>query len=78
MLERLMLHGAALAQRAARARRAALAEALREEAPEGVRVSEEGEAVTLSGPGLERRLALDPELRWLPLRQAQDERGRRR
>ncbi len=65
MLERLMLHGAALAQRAARARLASLAEALRDEAPKGVRVSEEEEAVALSGRGLGRRFALDPELRWL-------------
>lgn len=65
MLERLMLHGAALAQRAARARLHSLAEALRGEAPEGVRVSEEEESVALSGRGLKRRFALDPELRWL-------------
>jgi hypothetical protein len=64
MFEKLMLHGAALAQKAARSRRAALAEALREEAPEGVRVSEEEEGVALSGRGLGRRFALDPELRW--------------
>jgi len=65
MLERLMLHGAALAQKAARSRRASLAQALRDEAPEGVRVSEEEGAVALSGRGLRRRFALDPELRWL-------------
>jgi hypothetical protein len=78
MLERLMLHGAALAHKAARARLAALAEALSVQAPEGVAVSEEEGAVALSGRGLRRRFALDPELRWLVLRQAQDERGRRR
>ncbi|MGZ8287128.1 MAG: hypothetical protein ACXW27_01710 [Allosphingosinicella sp.] len=65
MFERLMLHGAALASRAARARRSSLAQALRDEAPEGVRVSEEAAAVALEGRGLERRFALDPELRWL-------------
>lgn len=65
MFERLMLHGAALARKAAIERRSSLAEALRDEAPEGVRVSEEEEAVTLEGRGLERRFALDPELRWL-------------
>lgn len=66
MLERLMLHGAALAHRAARARIASLAESLRDEAPQGVRVSEEEEeeAVALSGRGLRRRFALEPELRW--------------
>jgi hypothetical protein len=78
MLERLILHGAALAHRAARARLAALAEALRDEAPEGVGVSEEEGAVALSGRGLKRRFALDPKLRWLFLRPAQDELGRRR
>lgn len=64
MLERLMLHGAALAHRAARARLDSLAGALRDEAPRGVRVSEEEEAVALSGRGLRRRFALEPELRW--------------
>jgi hypothetical protein len=65
MFERLMLHGAALAAKAARRRRSALAEALREEAPAGVEVSEEDEAVLLSGPGLGRRFAVEPGLRWL-------------
>jgi hypothetical protein len=65
MLERLMLHGAALARRAAEGRRAALAEALGEDAPEGVRVSEDSEGVALEGRGLRRRFALEPELRWL-------------
>ena len=65
MFERLMLHGAALARRAAEGRRASLAAELSGEAPEGVKVSEEEEGVALSGRGLERRFALDPELRWL-------------
>ncbi|HYW14979.1 MAG TPA: hypothetical protein VE891_02350 [Allosphingosinicella sp.] len=65
MFEKLMLHGAALARKAAQGRRASLAAELREESPEGVRVSEEEEAVVLSGRGLDRRFALDPELRWL-------------
>jgi hypothetical protein len=65
MFERLMLHGAALAQRAAGKRIEALAAELGEEAPEGVRVSEEDQGVALTGRGLERRFALDPELRWL-------------
>ena len=64
MLERLMLHGAALARKAALARLGSLAGALRDEAPEGVRVSEEEEALALSGRGLRRRFALEPELRW--------------
>lgn len=65
MFERLMLHGAALARRTAERRRSSLAAELREEAPDGVRVSEEEEGVALEGRGLERRFALEPELRWL-------------
>jgi hypothetical protein len=65
MFERLMLHGAALARRAAQERRSALAAELRDEAPEGVRVSEDSESVTFEGRGLGRRFALDSELRWL-------------
>lgn len=65
MFERLMLHGAALARKAAQGRVATLAAALREEAPDGVRVSEEEGAVALSGPALRRRSALEPALRWL-------------
>jgi hypothetical protein len=65
MFERLMLYGAALAGRAARRRRGELALALREEAPGGVEVSEEADGIVLGGRDLERRFALDPELRWL-------------
>jgi hypothetical protein len=65
MLERLMMRGAALAHSAAGRRRGALAEALRLEAPDGVRVDEEENGVALSGPGLKRRFALEPALRWL-------------
>ena len=65
MFERLMLKGAALAETGARRRRAKLAEALAEEAPAGIRVSEEEGAVALSGAGLKRRFALEPALRWL-------------
>lgn len=65
MFERLLLHGAALARNAARNRAASLARALREEAPEGILVSGEEAAVALSGRGLRRRFALDPQLRWL-------------
>lgn len=78
MFERLMLHGAALAGKAARRRRDSLAGTLREEAPAGVEVDVEEEGIVLSGRGLRRRFALEPGLRWLVLRQAQDERGRRR
>lgn len=65
MFERLMIHGAALALKAARSRRSSLAEELRGEVPEGIEVGVESEAVTLEGVGLRRRSALDPELRWL-------------
>ncbi|HYJ81867.1 MAG TPA: hypothetical protein VEW26_03360 [Allosphingosinicella sp.] len=65
MLERLMLHGAAFAREAAEERRARLAEAIRDEAPEGVRVSEAEQGVELEGRGLLRRFALEPGLRWL-------------
>lgn len=65
MFERLMLHGAAVARRAAERRRASLAEALRDDSPGGVTVSEEEEGVALEGRDLERRFALEPELRWL-------------
>lgn len=65
MFERLMLHGAAIARRAAERRRSSLAEALGEDAPDGVRVSAEEEGVALEGRGLGRRSALESELRWL-------------
>jgi hypothetical protein len=65
MFERLMLRGAALALRAAGERRSSLAPALGDEAPEGVAVSEDEAGVALSGRGLRRRFALEPELRWL-------------
>lgn len=65
MFERLTAAAAGLAGEAARRRRRALTEALREEAPAGVRVSEEDEGVALSGRGLGRRFALDAGLRWL-------------
>lgn len=65
MFERLMLHGAALARRAAQGRRSALAAELSEAAPEGVKVSEDEESVALEGRGLKRRFAIEPELRWL-------------
>lgn len=65
MFERLIQAAAALAGQAARRRRRALAETLREEAPAGVRVSEEDGGVALSGRGLGRRFALEAGLRWL-------------
>ena len=66
MFERLMLTGRRWRARRAGERRSALAAELRDEVPEGVGVSEAGEAgVTLEGRGLGRRFALESELRWL-------------
>ena len=65
MFERLMLHGAALAEKLARRRRGELAAALDADAPDGVRVSEEEEAIVISGRALGLRVALEPALRWL-------------
>jgi hypothetical protein len=61
LIERAALIGAARAAR----RRERLAARMREAAPEGVAVQEEGQAVVLSGRRLGRRIADDPELRWL-------------
>jgi hypothetical protein len=65
MFERMMIEGAAIAERRARSRRRRIAEAARAAAPPGVGVEEEREAVALSGRGLSRRFALEPALRWL-------------
>ena len=65
MFERLMARAEALAEAAARRRRVALAETLREEAPAGVGVEAVEEGAILSGRGLVRRFALEPALRWL-------------
>lgn len=65
MFERLIERCGALAERAARRRRAELAERIGGEAPADVRVEPEEEGVALTGRGLLRRLALDPALRWL-------------
>ncbi|HEX9965942.1 MAG TPA: hypothetical protein VGB04_13285 [Allosphingosinicella sp.] len=65
MFEKLMLNGAALAEGAARRRLGNLAETLGEEAPAGIKVTEEESAVAFSGHGLRRRFALEPALRWL-------------
>ena len=65
MFERLMIHGAALARKASGERRGRLAQAIRDEAPAGVRVSEEEQGVAIEGRNLVRRFALEPGLRWL-------------
>ena len=63
MLEGLEVRVEALAAARVRARREATAERLAEDVPKGVRVEEVEEGVRLSGRGLLRRSALDPELR---------------
>ncbi|HEX2763995.1 MAG TPA: hypothetical protein VHM92_09190 [Allosphingosinicella sp.] len=65
MFAKLMIHGAALAERAARRRRGAVAQALQEELGRKAAVEESAEGVTLTGRGLSRRFALDPAWRWL-------------
>ncbi|MEA3061856.1 MAG: hypothetical protein QOJ94_1637 [Sphingomonadales bacterium] len=65
MLEALETRAAALAERRARRVRAALADALREDLPSGVRVEERPDGVALVGRGLLRRWLVDPALRWM-------------
>jgi hypothetical protein len=64
MFERLEARAARAAARRATARTAALAEALRAALPTDIGVGADGEGVRLSGPGLRRRRALEPALRW--------------
>jgi hypothetical protein len=77
MFEMTMLRARAAAERAARRRTAMLAERLRTEMPPGVAVEAVAEGVRLSGRGIGRRFALDPELRRMALRKAHDQ-GRMR
>ena len=63
MMEGLEARVEALAEARVRARREALAARLAEDVPKGVRVQEIEDGVRLSGRGLLRRSALDPELR---------------
>jgi hypothetical protein len=63
MLEALEMRAAALAERRARQSVSALAAALREEAPGGVRVEEKADGVVLIGRGPMRRWLIDPALR---------------
>ena len=53
------------AEERARARRAALARALGEALPRGIRAEAVEEGVRLSGRGLAQRYARDAALRWL-------------
>lgn len=49
----------------AEARRAEIAGRLTVELPRGIRAEADGNGVTLHGPALARRYALDARLRWL-------------
>jgi len=65
MFARLLERGRERGQARGAARRMELAERLAAEAPAGVEVRSEGEAVVLRGRGLVRRFATESELRWL-------------
>jgi hypothetical protein len=65
MLEGLEARSEALAERRVREARSALAAALKEKAPSGVRIEVRPEGVALAGRGLVRRRLIDPALRWL-------------
>lgn len=65
MLERLFERGARLAERRAGETVLELGEAMRAELPADVDVEADAGGVVLSGPGLRRRFALEPVLRWL-------------
>jgi hypothetical protein len=65
MLEALERRAAALAERRVRRAASALAAALKEAAPPGVRVEERPDGVALAGRGLLRRRPIDPALRWM-------------
>jgi hypothetical protein len=63
--EGLEVRARALGERRARRVKSALADAMKAEAPAGVRIEEVAEGVALVGRGLIRRWAIDPALRWL-------------
>jgi hypothetical protein len=65
MLAELEARAEAYAARRVLEARSALAAALREEAPRGVRVEERPGGLALVGRGLVRRSLIDPALRWL-------------
>jgi len=65
MFERLSEKAARLGEKRTARRRERLAARLREAAPAGVAVSQEDQAVVLSGRALVRRSVSDPELRWM-------------
>ncbi len=68
MFERMKERVGAMAERRVRELVPEVAERARERLPAGVSAEAEEGGVRLSGKGLQRRLALDPALRWLWLR----------
>ncbi|MFN3351857.1 hypothetical protein [Pseudorhodoplanes sp.] len=73
MFEKLAARAAEIAARRAAIRRGRVAAKLKELAPQGVQVVEEGHGIVLVGRRLGRRFALDPHLRWL-VTETRDER----
>lgn len=65
MFERLRERARSAAERRAEAEARALAERLGSALPPGIDARVEAEGVVLSGRGVARRFALEPELRWL-------------
>jgi hypothetical protein len=65
MLEGIEARAEALAARRVERSRSALAAALKEDAPLGVRIEERPDGVALVGRGLTRRRLIDPALRWV-------------
>lgn len=75
MFERLAERVARMAARRAEERIADMAGRVAAELPPDIAAEAQAGGVRLSGRGLRRRFALEPALRWLALRQAQDARG---
>jgi hypothetical protein len=65
MFERMIARAERAAAARARLAIRSLAERLRSETPQGMKITEEPGGIRLSGRALRRRLALDPVLRWL-------------
>jgi hypothetical protein len=65
MFEILLERVARTAEQRARARRAALAERLAAQLPADIAAEAVDWGVQITGPGLARRFALDPGLRWI-------------
>lgn len=75
MFERLSEHARRSGERRARETAARIADAMAAELPPGIATEARDDGVELAGSGLRRRFALEPALRWLVLRQAEQGRG---